>query len=60
MSYYRTNVTLMYRVGGDFEQHFTLSEIEDMTPFERSVYLILMENKVKQHEINKQNKKNQG
>lgn len=57
MSYYRTNMTLMYRVRGDFDQYFTLTEIEDMTPFERSVYLILMENKTKQHELNKQNKK---
>lgn len=58
MSYYRTNATLLFRKRGEFEQHFTLSEIEEMTPFERSVYLILMNNKINENELNKQNKNN--
>lgn len=53
MSYYRTNVGFMYRVDGDFSQYFTLSEVEDMIPFERSAYLMLMKEKIELHESTK-------
>jgi len=56
MSYYTTNNSLLFRKRGDFEQHMTLTELEDMLPFERTVYLIQIHNKIEAHEQQKSSK----
>lgn len=47
MSYYKNNSDLLFRrKTSRFDQHMTLSEIEDMLPFERDVYLIHIMHKI--------------
>ncbi len=43
----------MFRRAGVFEQNLTLTDIEDMLPFEREVYLIQIHSKVQEYENNK-------
>lgn len=52
MSYYKNNQKLLFRrKSSAFDQHFLLSDIENMTPFERTVYLILINQAIDEHEI---------
>lgn len=47
MSYYKNNSDLLFRrKASRFHQLMTLSEIEDMLPFERDVYLIHIMHKI--------------
>jgi hypothetical protein len=41
-SYYKTNFLLMYL------HKFSLTELEDMIPFERDVYISLLENHIEE------------
>lgn len=50
MSYYKANADLMFRRSGVFEQNLSLSDLEEMLPFEREVYLIQIEDKVNKFE----------
>ena len=56
-SYYRQNQRLLFRVRGDFEQNLTLTELENMMPYERTAYLLLFEQRMLEHEREKQQKK---
>lgn len=56
MSYYKDNSSLLFRLRGEFEQALTLTELEDMMPYERSIYLILIEQKLEQRRQEKSNK----
>lgn len=47
ISYYKTNFLLMYK------HKFSITELEDMIPYERDVYISLLENYIEE-----QNKKN--
>lgn len=50
MSYYRVNSDLLFRKKSSvFDQQLTLTEIEDMIPFERDIYLIMIMQKIEQH-----------
>jgi len=52
MSYYKNNQKLLFRrKDSAFSQHFQLSDIENMTPFERTVYLILINQAIDAYEI---------
>lgn len=42
-SYYTDNTRLLFKLKSEFEQHFTLVDIEEMMPFERTSYLMLIE-----------------
>jgi len=56
MSYYKNNSDLLFRrKASRFEQHMTLSEIEEMIPFERDVYLIHIMNKIRTAEQEESN-----
>jgi hypothetical protein len=48
-NYYKTNFVLVY------ENYFSLTELEDMMPWERDVYISLLENQ-KEEEKRKRNK----
>lgn len=48
------NSNLLFRKRGKYEQLMSLTEIESMTPFEREVYLIQINNKIKKENQNKQ------
>lgn len=50
MSYYKANGSLMFRKNAVFEQNISLTELEEMLPFEREIYLIQIENKIEKHE----------
>lgn len=54
-SYYSDNRRMLYRISGDFEQNFTLTELEEMLPFERTVYMLLIHNKIEQHDQERRN-----
>lgn len=43
----------MFKKRGIFEQGFTLEDLEDMMPFERTIYLILIKQKLDEQEANK-------
>jgi hypothetical protein len=57
MSYYKANASLLYHLRGDFDCHFTLTDLENMIPFERSAYLILIKQKTEKHNQEKKNRK---
>ena len=47
MSYYKSNSELLFRKKASaFDQLMTLTEIEEMLPFERDVYLIQIIHKI--------------
>lgn len=48
-SYYTANSTLLFRRNHVFEQNLTLTELEEMTPFEREVYFIQIQSKINEH-----------
>lgn len=50
-NYYKTNFVLVY------DKHFSLNELEDMMPWERDVYISLLENQ-KEEEKKKRNRGN--
>jgi hypothetical protein len=50
--YYQTNFKLMH------EHHYSLSELENMLPWEREIYISLLNKHIK--EENEKNKQNQG
>lgn len=56
MSYYTDNHRMMFRLRGEFEQLISLSELEEMLPYERSIYFILMQNKIEKRKQDKGNK----
>jgi hypothetical protein len=47
---------MMFRLRGEFEQHISLTELEEMLPYERSIYFILMHNKIEKRKQDKGNK----
>jgi hypothetical protein len=51
-SYYSDNRKLVFRIAGDFQQNISLTELEDMLPFERTVYMLLIHQKIEEHSIN--------
>ena len=52
-SYYSDNRKLLFRLSGEFEQNITLTELEDMLPFERTVYMLLIHQKLEQQQLEK-------
>jgi len=52
-SYYSDNRKLLFRLSGEFEQHITLTELEEMLPFERTVYMLLIHQKIEQQQLDK-------
>ena len=46
-SYYRSNTSLMFGLRGEFELSLTLSDFDNMLVFERDVYLMLIEARMK-------------
>jgi hypothetical protein len=48
---------MLFRLRGEFEQLITLTELEDMMPFERQAYFLLIEQRLKQREQEKAKKK---
>lgn len=46
-SYYRSNTSLMFGLRGEFELRLTLSDFDNMLVFERDVYLMLIEARMK-------------
>lgn len=46
-SYYRSNTSLMFGLRGEFELRLTLSDFDAMLVFERDVYLMLIEARMK-------------
>lgn len=48
MSYYTDNNKMLFRIRGEFEQHMTLTELENMLPYERSIYFILINQRIEQ------------
>lgn len=46
-------MSFMLRLKDDFEHHFTLSDLENMIPYERSIYLILIQQRLIEHDNNK-------
>lgn len=57
LSYYKANASLMFRRNGVFEQNLSLTELEDMLPFEREIYLIQIEQKIEKYEQQQQQNK---
>lgn len=57
MSYYTTNRRLLFRKSVVFEQNISLTEIEEMLPYERTAYLILISQAINEHntEMSKNN-----
>ena len=53
-SYYSNNFHALFHRDIGFENRFTLSDFENMLPFEREVYLTMMSNKIEEY-----SKKNQ-
>ena len=58
MSYYSDNSRLLFVLRGEFDQLITLTELENMMPFERVIYFILIENRIQQRIQEKKSKKN--
>lgn len=56
MSYYMNNQKMMFRKRSVFEQNFSLSDIEEMIPYERAAYLILINQTIENYEQEKQKK----
>ena len=56
-TFYKGNSNLMFRLKGDFDQLMSLTELEDMMPFERDIYIMLIEQNIEKHNIEKQKKK---
>lgn len=59
LSYYMSVNEMMFRKRGVFEQNITLSELEEMLPFEREIYGIHIYNSIEQHNAEQQ-KNNKG
>jgi hypothetical protein len=57
LSYYKANGSLMFRRNSVFEQNISLTELEEMLPFEREIYLIQIEQKIEKYEQQQQQKK---
>lgn len=55
-TYYKNNSRMLFRLRGEFEQLITLTELEDMMPFERQAYFLLIEQRLKQREQEKARK----
>lgn len=56
MSYYTDNNKLLFKLKGEFDQNMTLTELEEMIPYERTTYFILMNQSIKEREQEKNNK----
>lgn len=57
MSYYTDNNRMLFRLrNGEFEQLITLTELEDMLPYERSAYFIMMKQKIDERQQQKARK----
>lgn len=55
LSYYKTTNDLMFRrKDSAFEIHFTLEDLENMLPYERTIHLIQINNKISEYENNNQ------
>lgn len=51
LSYYSDNTELLFRLkSSEFNQQITLTELEDMLPYERTIYFMIIHNKIKEHD----------
>jgi len=52
-SYHKNNHRLLFRLKGEFDQLVTLTELEDMLPYERTLYFILVHQRIQEREQQK-------
>lgn len=49
-SYYTNNFHVMFHRDIGFENHFRLSDLDEMLPWEREIYMLLMNQKIETYQ----------
>ena len=52
-TYYKNNNRLLFRPKGEFDQLITLTVLEEMLPYERTLYFILINQRIQEREQQK-------